>query len=114
VGTFQSFTLGDETINNVQLRVAQLGRNVKTESLGSRLPGAAMSGPEMLLGADFLQAHRVLLDNSTRKIVFTYEGGPIFQTSESGQLSASTPTSPAPPPGNATTAIAPTSDSHDP
>jgi hypothetical protein len=33
----------------------------------------------MLLGMDFLRAHRVLIDNATRKMVFTYEGGPVFQ-----------------------------------
>jgi hypothetical protein len=36
----------------------------------------------MLLGMDFLRAHRVLIDNATRKMVFTYEGGPVFQISK--------------------------------
>ena len=35
----------------------------------------------MLLGADFLLAHRVLVAHSQRKIYFTYAGGPIFQLS---------------------------------
>jgi predicted aspartyl protease len=113
VGTFQNFSIGDEVINNVQLRIAQLDKNMKTEKLGSRLPVAAVNGPEMLLGADFLQAHRVLIDNSSRKVVFTYEGGPVFMTSESGPLSASTPPSPQPP-GNAAAAVAPASESHEP
>jgi hypothetical protein len=34
----------------------------------------------MLLGADFLRSHRVLVSHSQRKIYFTYVGGPIFQT----------------------------------
>ena len=33
----------------------------------------------MLLGADFLHAHRVLVAHSQRKIYFTYAGGPVFQ-----------------------------------
>jgi len=115
VGTFQNFSIGDEVINNVQLRIAQLDKNMKTEKLGSRLPVAAVTGPEMLLGADFLQAHRVLIDNSSRKIVFTYEGGPVFMTSDAGQLSASTPPTPPPTsPGNSAAAVAPASDSHEP
>lgn len=34
------------------------------------------------LGLDFLRAHRVLVDNATRKMVFTYEGGPVFELGE--------------------------------
>jgi hypothetical protein len=33
----------------------------------------------MLLGADFLRSHRVLVAHSQRKIYFTYTGGPVFQ-----------------------------------
>ena len=74
-----SFKLGDESINNTQLRVAQLGKYQTKERIGSRIPVAAGIEPSMLLGMDFLRAHRVLIDNATRKMVFTYEGGPVFQ-----------------------------------
>lgn len=47
---------------------------------GSRLPVEVAGEPERLLGLDFLRAHHVLVDNSTRKMVFTYEGGPVFET----------------------------------
>ena len=33
----------------------------------------------MLLGADFLRAHRLLVAHSQRKIYFTYAGGTVFQ-----------------------------------
>jgi hypothetical protein len=33
----------------------------------------------MLLGVDFLKAHRVFVAHSQRKIYFTYVGGPIFE-----------------------------------
>jgi predicted aspartyl protease len=75
----QSFKLGDESINNTQLRVAQLGKYQTMERIGSRIPVAAGATPTMLLGMDFLRAHRVLIDNATRKMLFTYEGGPVFQ-----------------------------------
>jgi hypothetical protein len=78
VAKVQTFTLGDESINNTQLRVAELGKHQTTQKLGSRIPVAAVPEPSMLLGTDFLRAHRVLIDNSTRKMVFTYEGGPVF------------------------------------
>jgi len=31
---------------------------------------------------DFLRSHRILVDNATRKMVFTYEGGRVFQLSD--------------------------------
>jgi hypothetical protein len=32
----------------------------------------------MLLGADFLRSHRVLVARSQAKMYFTYEGGTVF------------------------------------
>jgi hypothetical protein len=42
----------------------------------------------MLLGADFLRAHRVLVSHSQRKIYFTYLGGPMFATPRPPQSGA--------------------------
>jgi hypothetical protein len=69
-------------INNTQLRVAQLGKYQTMVRIGSRIPVAAVPEPGMLLGMDFLRSHRILVDNATRKMVFTYEGGPVFQISD--------------------------------
>jgi hypothetical protein len=52
------------------------------------IPVAAGTEPTMLLGMDFLRAHRVLIDNATRKMVFTYEGGPVFQIGKPAEPSA--------------------------
>ncbi len=83
VADVQTFALGDEKINNTQLQVAELGKYQKMQTIRSRIPVAAPVGaPEMLLGLDFLRAHRVLVDNATRKMVFTYEGGPVFELGE--------------------------------
>jgi predicted aspartyl protease len=79
IADVQSFKLGDESIDNTQLRVAQLGKYQTMERIGSRIPVAAVPQPDMLLGMDFLRSHRILVDNATRKMVFTYEGGPVFQ-----------------------------------
>jgi predicted aspartyl protease len=84
----QTFKLGDESIKNAQLRVAQLGKYQMMQRIGSRIPVVAGTEPTMLLGMDFLRAHRVLIDNATRKMVFTYEGGPVFQISKPAQPNA--------------------------
>jgi hypothetical protein len=39
--------------------------------------------PDMLLGADFLRSHRVLIAHSQRKMYFTYAGGTVFPVSAS-------------------------------
>jgi len=82
VADVQSFKLGDESINNTQLWVAQLGKYQTMDRTGSRIPVPTGTEPDLLLGMDFLRAHRVLIDNTTRKMVFTYEGGPVFQISD--------------------------------
>ena len=81
IADVQSFKLGDESINNTQLSVAQLGKYRTMKRIGSRIPVVAVPEPGMLLGMDFLRSHRILVDNATRKTVFTYEGGPVFQVS---------------------------------
>ena len=44
-------------------------------------PGADLleREPDLLLGADFLLAHRIYIARSQKKLYFTYRGGPIFQ-----------------------------------
>jgi len=32
----------------------------------------------VILGTDFLRAHRVMVARSQRKVYFTYSGGPVF------------------------------------
>jgi hypothetical protein len=52
--------MGDELIRDPPLRTANIGLR------------------DMLLGLDFLRAHRVLVANSQRRIYFTYTGGRVF------------------------------------
>ena len=58
----ESFAIGDELIRNPAVRVGDLG------------------GRDMLLGLDFLRAHRVLVSNSQGLVYFTYIGGRVFET----------------------------------
>lgn len=62
---FDSIKIGDEEIRNTKLRVAQID-----------LPHA-----DMLLGADFFLSHRVYIAKDLRKVLFTHNGGPVFNLS---------------------------------
>lgn len=61
-GHFDTFVLGSETIRDIRLAVAD-----------TTLPDF-----DMLLGRDFLRAHRVLFAMSQRKLYLTYLGGEPF------------------------------------
>lgn len=75
VGAFESFSIGDELIRNPSIGFTDL--EVGTTATGSRLT-AVRELRDMLLGVDFLRAHRVLVAHSQRKVYFTYTGGPVF------------------------------------
>jgi hypothetical protein len=78
VGTFDSVSIGDETIRNVKLRVADLFGNDKAAETGSRI-SRAVEGSSLIIGFDFLLSHRVLVLAKEHKLLFTYNGGPLFQ-----------------------------------
>jgi predicted aspartyl protease len=79
IAPLRSFTIGDETIRDTTIRFADLWKDATYTSTGSHLHRKLGDAPPMLLGADFLRAHRVLVAHSQRKVYFTYEGGPVFQ-----------------------------------
>jgi len=78
IGQFESFTVGNERIRNPKIRFADLWRNMAYTETGSRLPTRLAGQPDMLLGADFLRDHRVLVSRSQRKMYFTSAGGTVF------------------------------------
>ena len=62
IAPFDSFKVGDqEEIKHGRIRFGEVTDNT-----------------EMLIGADFLIAHRVFVDNSAHRLFLTYEGGPVF------------------------------------
>jgi hypothetical protein len=85
IAPFQSFAIGNELIRNPSLRFAELWQHMTYTETGSRLPtNFALAGqPDMLLGADFLRAHRVLIAHSQRKMYFSYAGGTVFPSKPS-------------------------------
>jgi predicted aspartyl protease len=103
VGQFESFAIGNERIRNPTIRFADLWKRMAYTETGSRLPNRFAGLPDMLLGADFLRAHRVLVARSQRKMYFTYAGGTVFPGAPSKPCNQASPgdpsASPLPKPG---------------
>ena len=59
-----SVTIGTEEVRNIKLRMGDVG----------------LTDADMLIGADFFLSHRVYVANTVRKLYFTYNGGPVFNT----------------------------------
>jgi predicted aspartyl protease len=88
VGTFGSFTIGDEVIHNVKLRIADLFGKDTVVDTGSNLARPVEGLPGMIIGCDFFLAHRMLVLFSEHKLLFSFNRGPIFQTIETSELPA--------------------------
>jgi len=72
VGPFETFSIGDELVRNPSIPFADLWKQ--------RHFYWGVDWPDMLLGIDFLRAHRVLVAHSQRRMYFTHAGGTVFQT----------------------------------
>jgi clan AA aspartic protease (TIGR02281 family) len=81
-GTFKSFAIGDEVVHNVKLRIADLFGRDKVQDTGSNLERPLDDLPSMLIGCDFFISHHIMVLFKEHKLLFTYNGGPIFQTIE--------------------------------
>ncbi len=80
VARFDTFEFGNETIRNAKLRVSDAFDRPRTDMTGSHLAQRIETlPPDMLLGDDFLVSHRVLVLPREHKILFTYNGGRVFQ-----------------------------------
>ena len=80
--TFKEIQIGDETVSHAKLQVANLFAADTERRTGSILarPVEGLRTPPMLLGADFLRSHRVLVAGGQHRLYFTYSGGPVFQS----------------------------------
>ena len=78
IGQFESFAIGHELIRSPKLRFAELWKDLAYTTATSGVARNMQGLPAMLLGADFLRTHRVLIAHSQRKIYFTYVGGTVF------------------------------------
>jgi predicted aspartyl protease len=80
---FRSFKIGEEEIQRPRIAIADLGGEARGDT-GSHI--TQDGGWDLLLGADWLNAHRVYVQSRERKLWFTYEGGPVFRpTSDANQ-----------------------------
>jgi predicted aspartyl protease len=67
LATFDSFMIGDETIKHAELTIVDDSPQGRGEV-------------DMLLGVDFLRAHRVLFAMSQQRLYISYVGGSVFGT----------------------------------
>ena len=92
IGRPATVQIGAEVVRNPALLFGDLFAAATYEETGSILQHHVFAAPTMLLGADFLRAHRVLISQRRREIFFTYDGGTVFAAP-----GAPSPTSTAPP-----------------
>ena len=79
-GAFKSFAVGDEMFRDIVIRFADVYENATYATTGSHNPRNLDQDQPMLLGVDFLRAHRVFVAHSQRKIYLTYVRFPVFET----------------------------------
>lgn len=90
--TFDSVEVGEEIIHNPTVKVADIFSAAETIPIGSHIPQPlespytpqGIAHPQMLLGADFLSTHRVLIAHSQNRLYFSYTGGTVFRGDTSG------------------------------
>lgn len=78
VGQFDSIDLGDEAIQHTKIVVADMYGAARDDAHSAGIEGFIDRQPDMVLGADFLKSHRVLLALSQRRMYFSYLGGNVF------------------------------------
>jgi predicted aspartyl protease len=79
VGTFKSVVIGSEEIRNARIDVMDMSGAVLADSARMSTTESMQNEADVLLGADFLMAHRVLFAVSQHLVYFTYLGGPAFE-----------------------------------
>ena len=78
VGPFESFRIDNEIVRDPSIRFADIWKYSTYEGTGTRI-AITVVHPDMLLGADYLRSHRVLIAHSQQRMYFTYAGGMVFQ-----------------------------------
>ena len=79
IASFDSVAIGNETIKDAKIPFGNLWKDADDAAYtaGGRIRNPKPH-PGMLLGADFLRTHRVLVAHSQGKVYFTYVGGSLF------------------------------------
>ena len=79
-GRFDSLEIGNESIRNPQLLVADRWKAVPRSALNWAAVDMLYEIPGVILGMDFLASHRVLVASSQRRVYLSYLGGTLFST----------------------------------
>ena len=81
IAPMATFKIGNEQISNASIVVADIGDRSEFRLEMNRIQRArsTIGRNEMILGMDFLRAHRMLISHSQKKLYFTYSGGPLFR-----------------------------------
>ncbi|MFL6626411.1 MAG: aspartyl protease family protein [Vitreoscilla sp.] len=93
IATFDRFTIDEETVHHPHLLVADVWGRRRQAARGVDEAQEAADEPPLLLGADFLKAHRVLFARSQHRMYLSYVGGPLFgvPTQEAARAAAAQP-----------------------
>jgi clan AA aspartic protease (TIGR02281 family) len=76
IAPVERFAIGDEIIHEAHIPIADMTTQ-RAEVTGGHISRAL--GPEMLLGVDFLRAHRVFVSHTQRAVYITHNGrSPVF------------------------------------
>jgi len=70
IGTVKSFKIGQEEIRNTKMRFGDI----------------ELTNADMILGSDFFLAHHIFVSNQQHKLYLSYNGGPIFDLSQTPKL----------------------------
>ncbi|MDZ5646528.1 retroviral-like aspartic protease family protein [Nitrospirillum sp. BR 11828] len=97
IGTFDSFGIGEETIRHPKMRFGDMFKHSTVTFTGSHIPTQVLPAG-MLLGADFLRAHHVMIAHSQGKLYVSYVGGTVFQTDQPPPATAAPPAAAQPSP----------------
>lgn len=78
IAPMERFTIGAERISDARIAMGDMSGHVMREEIGSHI-SKPFDTPEMILGVDFLLAHRVFISHSQRAVYFTHNGrSPVF------------------------------------
>lgn len=81
-GRFDSIDIGGESIRNTQVLVSDRWARYRSKHSSWDDAERVAGQPEMILGLDFLKAHRVLFAPSQGRVYLNHLGGPVFSVIE--------------------------------
>jgi predicted aspartyl protease len=93
---FDTFELGGEVIRHPHIVVQDMWANARRDFNTAADERKLAREPQMVLGADFMKAHRILFAFSQRRMYFSYQGGEVFNAPTASDAPAAAPSAPEP------------------